>query len=101
MKETVRMLVAISVLSTAGCGSLASLVQRNEAVSGMLSNIPDCGSTQVPWDMNYYFVGNIRVQPTRSVPESRLARLVGREVVVTGKITGEKMVASKIEPKQE
>ena len=55
----------------------------------------------MPWDVNYYFIGNIRVHPTRSVPESLLARLVGHEVVVTGKITGEKMVARKIEPKQE
>jgi hypothetical protein len=101
MRETVRMLVAIMVLSTAGCGSLASLVPRNETMSGMLANIPDRGSTPVPWGVNYYFIGNIRVQPTRSVPESLLARLVGHEVVVTGKITGEEMVASKTAAKQE
>ena len=101
MRETVRILVATTVLSTAGCGSLVPLVPRNATMSGMLANVPDRGSTQMPWELNYYFIGDIRVQPTRSVPDTLLARLVGHEVVVSGTITGEKMVASKIEPKQE
>ena len=99
MKGVLKALIAVVGLSAAGCASLTPFVLHPGTLSGTLADIPDRGSMPVPWNENYYFIGNTRVQPTRTVPETLLAELVGQDVIVTGKITGEKIVARGIEVK--